>query len=684
VHTIPTVTRVGSREFVLNVWTEGVTTGMFVNSTGNISRPPLQWPFGPTATAVNYPYIVATNNEQGMATVHSMLDQQTKQVLFYPDGIILNDTSERIFIASGNTISLIANLSFDTQIDELLDSGRVAEALTLAQVTFGNPDGSLDAADLNIRQQSMQRIQRRGGMCYLREAQFAEGMDLLAATDTDPREIVSLFPNLLPASSSYSAVVPTQELNNIEDIAKTESQKVAAKKALVNFLNVIRSDHVTTEWNQDIDTVLARLYAELDGAMLLELVTSPNCCSRTEIADALAANNRHHALALIHWQNKAMRQALEIWRGLTTKKLSDLAYPGLEFAIKTLTKTQDADLVYTHAEWMLNADQSAVRIFTQRDPAEAAGLLKPADVMAFLRPYGKASLEYLEYLVFEVQDENEPYHTRLALLYLERVKVAVLEQETQIQAGGEADDMLVITSRSKLKIMLQSSAHYRVDVLLQEVQRTTLHSECAVLYGKKGEHEQALKLLVNQLHDYRGAEAYCTESTEGAGRQARQGVFLMLLKIYLVRGSGLSQEAIEMLNSSTADLDPSQVLQLVPREWAIGVLEPFLRRSIRQHMHLQRTRSIEHGLAKQEHLQARAEILRLTGYGVVLTDDTVCAGANCASRHHGTCSRIQGTSAVVINTETRQVAHKRCVKEDFRSPFPLPHEKRPPSLLTYN
>ena len=166
-HTIPMVTRVGSREFLLNVWTEGVTTGMFVSSTGSISRAPIQWPFGPTAIAVNYPYIVALNQEQGMVTVHSILDQQSKQVLVYPDGLILNDTSQRIFIATHNKISLIANLSFETQIDELLLAGRVTEALELAQVTF-TPDGALDAAELNKQQQAMQRIQRRAGLAYAR------------------------------------------------------------------------------------------------------------------------------------------------------------------------------------------------------------------------------------------------------------------------------------------------------------------------------------------------------------------------------------------------------------------------------------------------------------------------------------------------------------------------------------
>ena len=78
-------------------------------------------------------------------------------------------------------------------------------------------------------------------------------------------------------------------------------------------------------------------------------------------------------------------------------------FPGLEYAIKAWGSGISVDLVYMHAEWMLNADQTASRIFSQRsNTAEPAGFLNPDDVFAFLRPYAEASLNYFEYLVFDV------------------------------------------------------------------------------------------------------------------------------------------------------------------------------------------------------------------------------------------------------------------------------------------
>ena len=97
---------------------------------------------------------------------------------------------------------------------------------------------------------------------YLHAGQFGDGLDLLAATDTDPREVIAMYPGLLPASSSYTpGLVPqtTEAAASIAAVTSSDASSAkAAKKALVNFLNVIRSDNVTSEWRSDIDTVLAR------------------------------------------------------------------------------------------------------------------------------------------------------------------------------------------------------------------------------------------------------------------------------------------------------------------------------------------------------------------------------------------------------------------------------------------
>ena len=62
----PLVGRVGNNEFVVAVWTAGSTTGVFVSGDGHpAKRPPIEWPFPPTAFVVQQPYLVALGAEQG-------------------------------------------------------------------------------------------------------------------------------------------------------------------------------------------------------------------------------------------------------------------------------------------------------------------------------------------------------------------------------------------------------------------------------------------------------------------------------------------------------------------------------------------------------------------------------------------------------------------------------------------
>lgn len=83
--------------------------------------------------------------------------------------------------------------------------------------------------------------------------------------------------------------------------------------------------------------------------------------------------------------------------------MSDPLYPGIEFVIRFVARLRDVDLVFSSAEWMLDRDQRAVRVFTQRAKDEPDDLFNPNEVLSFLQPFPDAGTEYLEYLVFEQQ-----------------------------------------------------------------------------------------------------------------------------------------------------------------------------------------------------------------------------------------------------------------------------------------
>mmetsp|Transcript_25377 Transcript_25377/g.76453 ORF Transcript_25377/g.76453 Transcript_25377/m.76453 type:complete len:901 (+) Transcript_25377:89-2791(+) len=633
--TIPLVKYVSHNEFLLVQSLEGTPTmGMFVNGLASSTRQQVEFPFRPIAAACGYPYLVALG-ENGEVTVHSLLDQKEKQRLFFRDGRILCDTGGRFILASDNRISLLAPVSFQQQIDELLMEHRVEEALQLADVQYNHINVDLDADEFARQREGMLALQRRAGLTYLKMNRFADGFDLLAASNADPREMIALFPGLLPRSSSYNPSVSTTGILDIGQVVKTKEDRRNAQRALTTFLEVVRTDLVQKAWAKDIDTALAVLYSTHFPDKLPPFVAKSAVLSVDDIKLHFEKAEQHHMLAILHARDGNARAALNIWRRINVGELADASFPGLSHAVDYLSSVTDVDLVYMHAGWMLERDSSAVRVFTRHDLLSKTGevLFRPDLVLDFLNQYEAAVLPYLEYLVFDVRKPSERYHTHLALKYLDSVDDARLALKKALAADADVGEAAtaVPAERRKLQRLLRQSDAYRVDTLMERIRRTDLFVERAILHGKRGEHHYALDLLVNRLGDHEAAEEYCVDVSRSKAREEGQEVFLHLLDVYLKPGPGgevNAAQAMQLLNSHCATLDADKVLARVPLHWSIGVIDRFLRRSIRSTMHAQRAKRIEHGLARQENLQARAELVQLEARYVVVSESRRCHGCH--------------------------------------------------------
>lgn len=128
------------------------------------------------------------------------------------------------------------------------------------------------------------------------------------------RELISLCPLLLPASSSFTRChPPLHEFADLNHLAQGDQEKVLrCKRFLISYLgevtgfrsfelhegltlgplscaNVVhhlyvqvRSTEVVNGCREDVDTALLKLYAEQDHESLLDLLASDNACSLTD------------------------------------------------------------------------------------------------------------------------------------------------------------------------------------------------------------------------------------------------------------------------------------------------------------------------------------------------------------------------------------------------------------------
>lgn len=139
----------------------------------------------------------------------------------------------------------------------------------------------------------------------------------------------------------------------------------------------------------------------------------------------------------------------------------------------------------------------------------------------------------------------------------------------------------------------------------ERVQGAGLPVERAILHGKLGEHEQALRILVHELGDTTAAEDYCLWGSEGQDVPCRRHLFHTLLATYLQAGPAaprLTVAAVDLLNRHAADFDAAHVLQLLPGSWSVQLLGPFLTGAVRGSIHARRTAQVALGLARSENL----------------------------------------------------------------------------------
>ncbi|XP_039088581.1 transforming growth factor-beta receptor-associated protein 1 [Hyaena hyaena] len=607
----PIVKRIGRQEFLL-AGPGGL--GMFATVAGISQRAPVHWSENVIGAAICFPYVIALDDE--FITVHSMLDQQQKQTLPFKEGHILQDSEGRVIVATSKGVYILVPLPLEKQIQDLLASRRVEEALVLAK-----------GARRNIPKEKFQvmyrRILQQAGFIQFAQLQFLEAKELFRSGQLDVRELISLYPFLLPTSSSFTrSHPPLHEYADLNQLTQGDQEKMAkCKRFLMSYLNEVRSTEVANGYKEDIDTALLKLYAEADHDSLLDLLVTENSCLLTDSAAWLEKHKKYFALGLLYHYNHQDAAAVQLWVNIVNGDIHDSTRSDLyEYVVDFLTYSLDQELVWKYADWVLQkSEEVGVQVFTRRPLDEKQNSFNPDNIITCLKKYPKALVKYLEHLVMDRRLQKEEYHTRLALLYLDEV----LQQRPS--AGGPGAE--ATETQAKLRRLLQKSDLYRVHFLLDRVRGAGLPMESAILHGKLEEHEEALRILVHELRDFSAAEDYCLWRSEGRDPPYRQRLFHTLLAMYLQPGPmvpELTVAATDLLNHHAAEFDAARVLQLLPDTWSVQLLRPFLTGAVRDSVHARRTTQVALGLAKSENLIYKYDKMKLKGSSVRLSDKKVC------------------------------------------------------------
>lgn len=609
---LPIIRRITKEEFLLSA-PEGL--GMFVNAEGMSNRPPIQWSYPLRALAYSHPYILGLSDDVIM--VYSILDQQQKQALPFIGGRSIGNFDGRIYVTSGTAVYSLTPVPWEKQVEVLLADSRVEEALELAQ----------NANRVGMTKEQFQKlyhkIQQQAGFIHLSNGEFDKAQELFVSGNVDPREVISIFPGFMPPSSTFIRSIPP--LHGIADVIQLfhgdEGKLSEAKQFLRHFLEDLRekSRHHALE----VDTALLKLYAEINAPELEAFIAASEItCDVRDCCDWLEKSKCYHALALLHRHACDHDKALKVWAKIISGEYKDDRFHGLEFFVECLVNLKEPEFLWRYADFVLSRDQEVgVGIFTLQSAQDVnSDALKPDTIVNYLHQYPKAVVKYLEHLVIKQEIQAEKFHTYLAILYLEDI----------LKKRKESNQEAVMELRTKLRYLLQVSSLYRVQLLLGKMNDADLHQEAAILYGKIEEHEKALDILVHNLKDFKGAEMYCVNTTEGKGLKYKHNLFHTLLAVYLDPKLEASKReeyllpALELLNARAGDFDAAKVLEMIPPNWSVSVVEVFLRGALRTSLHKYRMTKVESALARGENLQNRFALYHLQRLSISLHESNYC------------------------------------------------------------
>lgn len=191
-------------------------------------------------------------------------------------------------------------------------------------------------------------------------------------------------------------------------------------------------------------------------------------------------------------------------------------------------------------------------------------------------------IEYLDHLIKHRGDGDPNFHEKLAFLLLRRV-------ERAHDADTRAQTIATLLEH------LQTSTQYRAERILHRIptiteKNTDFCDVRALLLGHLGQHEAALRIYVDRLHNDAKAEEYCKKI---AATQPDAQVFLILLQIYLQPKKGNKQAkkegesvrlepALGIISRHGSKLDAESALKLLPSAVPVASLQGFTTKTLRQ------------------------------------------------------------------------------------------------------
>uniref|UniRef100_A0A914N646 CNH domain-containing protein n=1 Tax=Meloidogyne incognita TaxID=6306 RepID=A0A914N646_MELIC len=378
------------------------------------------------------------------------------------------------------------------------------------------------------------------------ERKFSKCFDIHAELKTDLLFIINLFPKFLPEKYSCSTEKFINEIklygiSNEENSLDEEEVNKKAVDALIKFISMKRQEHSKPinlhflDYKEErkenilstnslkrheialelIDTVLLKAYLMINPKLIGPLLRLKNCCCIISEAEKDLKKAGLFEELLILYERKKIE---------VKKPEASTHAHGIEKIATFLMKlkSEQLSLILEFSPIVLAEDiELGVKIFTGIDSSVDAKNFDRDSVLQFLkRQFPAAVIPYLEHIIYEWEDKRPKFHEELVLQYITRIK-SLLSQFVKLPVNNQfmrslssndenIDNNELVILRRKLRAFLETDKYYTVKDTLKLIEKDeVLADEQAILYGRLGQHKEALSIYTNKLVDFAAAERHC-------------------------------------------------------------------------------------------------------------------------------------------------------------------------------
>lgn len=233
----PLATRLSEGELLL---AKDINT-LFIDTDGNsIGRRQIPWSVAPEAIGYSYPYLLALQatkgtlelrNPETLSLLQTISLIAATQLHVPQPNVSLAHAGKGFFVFSERCIWRMRALDYDSQIDALVDGGRLDEAISLL--------GMLEDALLKDKEARLREIKMLKAQSLFEQRRFRASLELFTDVSAPPERVVRLYPPIIsgpaPAPDNGQGSQPVISLrDDQEKDPETDSENFGSGQKAVS------------------------------------------------------------------------------------------------------------------------------------------------------------------------------------------------------------------------------------------------------------------------------------------------------------------------------------------------------------------------------------------------------------------------------------------------------------------